>query len=97
VIRQLPHKGFEMSKAAYEIQAARTRDEYDRAKDNIEWLSDQSPVYACGERVAKHDVHKLLGLNHRVVEYIETNCRHHLSLSGGGDLGHFHENTTVRR
>ena len=67
-----------MANPACEIQAARTRAEYARAKDNIEWLSGPSPAYACGERVAKYDVYHLLGLNRSIVEYIEKNCRHHL-------------------
>jgi len=68
--------------SAFMVYAKRIRCEYDKARENVEWLQQSSPRYACGELVSAHDKNHLLRLNQNKVAYIEKNCRSALEETG---------------
>lgn len=61
----------EKSAAARQIQADRDLGDYQRAIENIAWLSAPSPTWACGTPVTRSDIYHFLELNRRNAERLE--------------------------
>lgn len=54
-----------------QIQQDRDLEDYLRAVENVAWLSEPNPKWACGEPVTKSDIAHLLKLNQRIVTELE--------------------------
>lgn len=68
------HPGY----AAFMVEAERVRERYDRALENIEWLTAPNPTWACGTPLSRSEIENLLQVNRNVVDYTERNCTHHV-------------------
>jgi len=68
-------------KAVWLIQAARDLEDFNRATENIEWLSGPSPKFSCGTPVSSYDCESLLKLNKATAETLKPKVEKILSHS----------------